>query len=367
MSLAIIINPISGGGRPGDGARPRRARGRRARRRTASTARFSSPSGAATRTSWRGARWRAARAGRRLGRRRHGQRGRVRAGRAPTPRSASCRRDRATAWRASSASSRDPARAIAEALRAVPRVDRCGECEGRWFFNVAGIGFDAHVAACFDRGQTGRRGLVDLRAHHAARAADLRAASYRIDGGSRPAVRRCSSRSPTRRSSATAPRIAPRRAARRWPARSRGVRRDARGWRRCCRCRGCSPAGSSGCRGVSIRQIDARRRSKAIEPMIYHLDGEPSAGRRRGSTSRVDPGRAARQRALSARRAVGCTSPGLAREPLEHSVAAHANRHVDRVSAAAAGPPRRRGPPARAGSLRPPRRATPRRWRLRRR
>lgn len=55
--------------------------------------------------------------------------------------------------------SRRPAQAIGEALRATPRTIDVGELGGRIFVSVAGIGFDAHVAACFDRDTSGRRGL----------------------------------------------------------------------------------------------------------------------------------------------------------------------------------------------------------------
>jgi YegS/Rv2252/BmrU family lipid kinase len=44
-----------------------------------------------------------------------------------------------------------PARALEAALDAVPRAIDAGEIGGRLFFNLAGVGFDAHVAACFDR------------------------------------------------------------------------------------------------------------------------------------------------------------------------------------------------------------------------
>jgi YegS/Rv2252/BmrU family lipid kinase len=49
----------------------------------------------------------------------------------------------------------DPARAIENALRAKPRCVDAGELGDRLFFNVAGIGLDAHVAA-----------LVSTRVHH---------------------------------------------------------------------------------------------------------------------------------------------------------------------------------------------------------
>lgn len=54
---------------------------------------------------------------------------------------------------------RRPERAIREALGAVPRAIDVGEIGGRLFFSIAGIGFDAHVAACFDRESSGRRGF----------------------------------------------------------------------------------------------------------------------------------------------------------------------------------------------------------------
>ena len=55
--------------------------------------------------------------------------------------------------------SRRPEQAIAEALKAAPRLIDAGELGGRLFFNLAGLGFDAHIAACFDRDTGGRRGF----------------------------------------------------------------------------------------------------------------------------------------------------------------------------------------------------------------
>jgi diacylglycerol kinase family enzyme len=55
--------------------------------------------------------------------------------------------------------SRDVRRAVNEAVHAQPRRIDAGELGGRLFFCVAGVGFDAHVAACFDRARGGRRGL----------------------------------------------------------------------------------------------------------------------------------------------------------------------------------------------------------------
>jgi diacylglycerol kinase (ATP) len=55
--------------------------------------------------------------------------------------------------------SRRPEQAIADAVGAVPRQLDVGELGGRLFFNIAGIGFDAHVASCLDA-DGGRRGLA---------------------------------------------------------------------------------------------------------------------------------------------------------------------------------------------------------------
>jgi len=54
--------------------------------------------------------------------------------------------------------SRRPDQAIAAALRADARLIDVGEIEGKRFVNVAGIGFDAHVAALFNRPDNRRRG-----------------------------------------------------------------------------------------------------------------------------------------------------------------------------------------------------------------
>jgi YegS/Rv2252/BmrU family lipid kinase len=54
--------------------------------------------------------------------------------------------------------SRQPAIAIANALAAAPRSIDVGEIALRFFVNVAGIGFDAHVAALFNHPSNTRRG-----------------------------------------------------------------------------------------------------------------------------------------------------------------------------------------------------------------
>jgi YegS/Rv2252/BmrU family lipid kinase len=51
-----------------------------------------------------------------------------------------------------------PERAIADALQAVPRPMDLGELDGHLFANIAGIGFDAHIASRFATAT--RRGLI---------------------------------------------------------------------------------------------------------------------------------------------------------------------------------------------------------------
>jgi YegS/Rv2252/BmrU family lipid kinase len=77
--------------------------------------------------------------------------------------------------------SRRPRRALAEACDAVPRLIDVGELGGRTFVSVAGIGFDAHVAGCFDRDISGRRGLSTYAKITARELWGYRAATYRID------------------------------------------------------------------------------------------------------------------------------------------------------------------------------------------
>jgi len=54
----------------------------------------------------------------------------------------------------------DPAAAFAQALRAEPRPMDVGEIEGRYFVNVTGIGMDAHIAARFNAPDNPRRGFL---------------------------------------------------------------------------------------------------------------------------------------------------------------------------------------------------------------
>jgi diacylglycerol kinase (ATP) len=75
-----------------------------------------------------------------------------------------------------------PEQAIAEAIRASPRLIDAGELGGRLFFNLAGLGFDAHIAASFDRDPSGRRGLRTYARLTAREMFRYQARTYCVDG-----------------------------------------------------------------------------------------------------------------------------------------------------------------------------------------
>lgn len=80
---------------------------------------------------------------------------------------------------------RRPDRAIADALRAESQPLDAGEIEGRLFVNLTGIGFDAYVAAQFNAPGNRRRGLLGYALISARAAARYESGRYRIsaDGG----------------------------------------------------------------------------------------------------------------------------------------------------------------------------------------
>lgn len=77
-----------------------------------------------------------------------------------------------------------PGAAIAAALRGTLRAIDAGELNGRPFFNIAGVGFDAHIASRFDRAK--RRGLVTYVRVSARELLTYRSMTYRIDCGRGP-------------------------------------------------------------------------------------------------------------------------------------------------------------------------------------
>jgi YegS/Rv2252/BmrU family lipid kinase len=76
--------------------------------------------------------------------------------------------------------SRRPEAAIADALRAEPWAMDVGELEGRLFVNIAGIGIDAWVASRFNDPENRRRGLFGYAGITAGALVTYRPACYRI-------------------------------------------------------------------------------------------------------------------------------------------------------------------------------------------
>ena len=74
-----------------------------------------------------------------------------------------------------------PDKALAHALSSTVRLIDAGTLGGRWFFSIAGIGFDAHVAAAFDRAG-GRRGLAGYMRITARELWRYECLQYSIDG-----------------------------------------------------------------------------------------------------------------------------------------------------------------------------------------
>jgi YegS/Rv2252/BmrU family lipid kinase len=72
--------------------------------------------------------------------------------------------------------------ALAAALHGTPRPVDAGELGGRLFFSVAGVGFDAHVAAAFDREAGPRRGFSSYVRLTTRELWRYRCAQYRVDG-----------------------------------------------------------------------------------------------------------------------------------------------------------------------------------------
>ena len=72
--------------------------------------------------------------------------------------------------------------ALDTALSSPARSIDAGTIGDRWFFSIAGIGFDAHVASAFDRA-TGRRGLSGYARITARELWRYECQPYRVDGG----------------------------------------------------------------------------------------------------------------------------------------------------------------------------------------
>lgn len=172
---------------------------------------------------------------------------------------------------------RRPDHALTRAMRATPRSIDAGELGGRLFFNLAGIGFDARVAACFDRDLAGGRGFVGYLRISARELLTYRPERYRIGGGAAP-------RSPDALLVTVANgsqfgngmQIAP-------GARLDDGRLDLVVFEETSRLRTIAAlprlfAGrAAGARGLSIERIE-RATIECDRPMLFHVDGEPVEG-----------------------------------------------------------------------------------------
>jgi diacylglycerol kinase (ATP) len=174
-----------------------------------------------------------------------------------------------------------PAAAIAAALKGRPRTIDGGELGGRPFFNLAGVGFDAHIASCFDRAP--RRGLVTYVRVSARELLTYRAVSYRIDCGDPEGV---APQAPPQRALlitiANSPqfgngaKIAP--FARVDDGRlDLVVYEEVSRFATMCALPRLFAGGIERVRGMTARQIE-RARIESDAPMAFHVDGEPVEG-----------------------------------------------------------------------------------------
>jgi len=169
---------------------------------------------------------------------------------------------------------RRPERAIAEALDARPRRIDAGELGGRLFFSVAGVGFDAHVAACFDRDLNGPRGLAGYARITGRELLSYRPGDYHVSGDvavvARRAVLVTLANSPQFGNGA---RVAP-------GARVDDGRLDLVVFEETSRVatilalRRLFTGHAERTPGVAIRQIE-RASIESPAPMTFHVDGEP--------------------------------------------------------------------------------------------
>jgi len=169
-------------------------------------------------------------------------------------------------------------RAIARALRATPRRIDLGEMGGRLFANIAGIGFDAHVASLFNRPGNVSRGLAAYMSIAGRELLTYKAAGYAITtAGERLEVGRgvliSVANSPQFGNGA---RIAP--GARVDDGLLDLVVVDERSrLRTICGLPRLFRGTVARMRGCSVRRI-AEATITSSRPMMFHVDGEPVAG-----------------------------------------------------------------------------------------
>jgi diacylglycerol kinase family enzyme len=180
--------------------------------------------------------------------------------------------------------SRRPEDALNQAFRASPRSIDVGEIGGRLFFNLAGIGFDAHVASCFDRDATARRGLANYVRISVRELLAYQTETYRIGGGARQALLITIANGSQ---FGNGIRIAP-------GARLDDGKLELVVFEEVSRVRtfGALPRlfadRARGTRGYSIEPIE-RATIECDRPMLFHVDGEPIQGAARLDV-RIHPG-----------------------------------------------------------------------------
>jgi YegS/Rv2252/BmrU family lipid kinase len=184
--------------------------------------------------------------------------------------------------------SRRPDRALVEALGAAPRAIDAGELGGRLFFATAGVGFDAHIASCFDRDIVGRRGFTTYLRISTRELLAYRPSTFRVCQDAGTCERRALLVTFANASQfGNGARIAP------------GARLDdgvldlvvfeeVSRLRTLCAVPRLFAGRVAGLRGWSIEQIE-RAAIESDRPMRFHVDGEPVDGGTR-LEARVHPG-----------------------------------------------------------------------------
>jgi YegS/Rv2252/BmrU family lipid kinase len=172
---------------------------------------------------------------------------------------------------------RRPDRAIADALHAVPRAIDAGELGGRFFVNLAGVGFDARVAERVGACGSGRRGFLTYAVSAARELLVCRPFACRIASGGRETPHRVLfvslANSPQFGNGA---RIAPR-------ARVDDGLLDLVVFEEVSRLATIRAmprlflGGLERVRGLSTRQV-AHVVIESDRPMVFHVDGEPVSG-----------------------------------------------------------------------------------------
>lgn len=168
-------------------------------------------------------------------------------------------------------------RAIVDAIHAAPRTMDMGEIEGRFFVNLAGIGFDAYVASAFDDPMNRRRGLVGYAAITARSLCTYQPAGYSITTSSgQTSVRALLVTVANATQFGNGARIAP------------GAQVDdglldlvvvaARArWRTVCQLPRLFNGTVDRVAGCSIARIESAT-IESDRPMLFHVDGEPVQG-----------------------------------------------------------------------------------------